>query len=93
MAQFTIDIDDEILNSIESYIRTQHRVERDEETGMPKLVQIYANAQDFVEKAIAQVLAGVTQQFPTPAMRQHLVAKRQAEIAIQSAVRPKLKRV
>ncbi len=93
MAQFTIDIDDQVIASIEAYLMTQHRVENDPETNTPKVVRLFTDAQDFIEKTVAQVLSGVTQQFPTPSMRQHLIAKRQAELAMQTAVKPKLKRL
>lgn len=93
MAQFTIEVADDVLESVSQYIGTQHRVEHDPETNLPKVTRLFSSPEDFIQKSLAQILAGVTQQFPTPAMRQHLLAKRQAELAMEAAIRPQFIKV
>jgi hypothetical protein len=39
------------------------------------------------------VIANVVEQFPTPAMREHLIAKRQAELAMEATIKPKVTKV
>jgi hypothetical protein len=93
MAQFTFEIEDDVLDSINEYLATQKRVEHDPETNMPRVIRMFADVDEFLTKTVAQVVAGVTQQFPTPAMRNHLIAKRQAELAIEAAIKPRLTKV
>lgn len=93
MAQFTIEINDDVIASVEAYLTTQHRVEHDPETNTPRVIRLFTDAQDFITRTVTQVLSGVTQQFPTPAMRDHLIAKRHAELAIEAAVKPAVTRV
>jgi hypothetical protein len=93
VAQYTIEVDEDTVASIEAYLTTQRRVEHDAETNTPRVVPLFTDALDFIEKTITRVVAGVVEQFPTPAMRQHLIAKRQAELAMEATIKPKVTKV
>lgn len=88
--QFTVELDDDTVASLEAYLNTQIRVEHDQETNRPKVTKLYQDAQDFLTQMVAQIITAPLEQFPTPAMRQHLIAKRQAELAMQEVIKPKL---
>jgi hypothetical protein len=90
VTQYTIELDDDTVASIEAYLTTQRRVEHDTETNRPRVVALFTDTEDFITKTITQVITNVVEQFPTPAMREHLIAKRQAELAMEQTIKPKV---
>ena len=68
----TITIDDSYLPCIEAHLATQVTAYVDATTKKPVTTPHYQDAEDFITSMITDLMNGLAQQYPTPAMQTKL---------------------
>ena len=86
--QFSCEIDDQFVPAIEKFLSTQRRVESDPATGAQSVVNIHEDVEDFLCHTLMQTIEQIVAQFPTEAMREHMIAQKQIRDAMQYQMRP-----
>ena len=85
---FEFEINDDVVQSVQSWISLQLTVYPDPATGLPVHQMQFEDVHDFFEKALLGSCQQACFQFPSPALRAQLVAKKQAEDAFAAAIKP-----
>lgn len=90
---FEFEIPDDVVASCEQWLSTQFTVAPDPQTGTPRYTRRFADVQELFETTLLGVCHQACTQFPTEALKQQLIAQKQAQDAFATSIRPKSKRV
>lgn len=85
------EITAEQVQCIETWLNTQVVQQIDSATQKPMLVRLFENAEEYLFRAVGDVVHAVLQQVPTQEMREQIVAANEAARKMRECASPKRK--
>jgi hypothetical protein len=90
--KFEFEFPDDVVTSVQQWISIQISVYPDPETGLPANQMRFTDVHDFFEKALSDACQQACLQFPSPALREQLVARKQADKLFAASIKPQANR-
>lgn len=88
--EIKVRIPADLVPCVQMHIDTQKRIESDPATGGQRVIRLFDDVEDFVDQVVAQAVLALARTFPNNAMRQKMIAEKQAQEAALELACPKL---
>jgi hypothetical protein len=86
--KITLEIPDELVPAVESYIGTRSRTELDPATLNFNVIREFSGVDDYISHVVWQTLQDLNRRFPTPAMAAKMAVVKTLEAEIVQMAKP-----